>query len=189
MSTKSTELGVRWIAYAVLALLIVFASPSAASADGGRVRFRQRAGPFVVTLFTTPDPLTKGRADFSVAVERAGTPGLVQDADVHLVLTPADGHGRPLQLHASHAAATSKWLQAVNFSIPARGVWRVTVLVRSGRETGQCSGEVRVRSSETTDLTWDVLPVPLAALFFLLHAALKRKHERDRHHHVPARIA
>jgi hypothetical protein len=165
---------------AVLALLGVFACANIAFADGGRVRFRQPAGPFVVTLFTTPDPLTKGPADFSVAVERAGAEGLVQDADVDLILTPADGHGTRLVLHASHAAATSKWLQAVNFQIPRSGVWRVTVMVHRGAETGECSGDVRVRTSETSDLAWDVLPVPLAVLFFALHEALKRKHNRDR---------
>jgi hypothetical protein len=180
---------IRLIAGAVPALLIIFAFVNPAFADGGRLRFRQRAGPFVVTLFTSPNPLTKGRADFSVAVERAGVQGLVQDANVQLILMPAEGQGRKLVLHASHEAATSKWLQAVNFLIPARGLWRVTVMVRRGHEAGQCSGEVRVHSTETSDLTWDVFPVPLAALFFLLHGALKRKHHRDRRNRLPVRVA
>lgn len=62
-------------------------------------------------------------------------------------------------------------------------------MVRRGDETGQCSGEVRVRATETSDLAWDVLPVPLAALFFLLHGALKRKHNRERRNRVPVRVA
>lgn len=165
---------------AVLAGLLCLGCGRAALADGGRMRFREPAGPFVVTLFTTPDPLTKGRADFSVAVERAGEPGLVEDAAIDLVLTPADGRGQPLVLHASHAAATSRWLQAANFALPAAGLWRVTVRVRSGGATGQCSGEVSVAAGWARNWTWDVLPVPLAGLFFLLHANRKRKYRRER---------
>lgn len=163
-----------------LAVLMLFACAHRAFADGGRLRFRQLAGPFIVSLFTTPDPLAKGRADFSVAVERAGTDELVQDADVELILTPVDGHGKQLALHASHAAATSKWLQAANFSIPASGTWRVTVLVRRGDEAGKCSAEVQVSPAGSENLTWDILPVPLLALLFVLHQIRKRKYNRER---------
>ena len=169
---------------AVLLVLAVLIGVQAARADGGRLRFRQPAGPFIVTLFTTPDPLTQGRADFSVAVERAGQPGLVENADVQLILTPATG--RPIVLHASHAAATSKWLQAANFSLPARGLWRVTVMVRSGVQRGQCSGTVSVGAAGTRDLTWDVLPVPLFGLFLLLHQRRKRVYARQRRSRLAA---
>lgn len=173
---KAFKIGFSWSAY----LAIFIACAQLAFADGGRLRFRQPAGPFIVTLFTTPDPLARGRADFSVAVERAGTDELVQDADVDLVLTPADGRGTPLKLHASHAAATSKWLQAANFTVPASGAWRVTVEVRRGNEAGQCSGEVQVKPSAAENLTWDILPVPLLALLFVLHQNRKRKYARER---------
>lgn len=169
----------------VIAALFVFGCVSVAVADGGRLRFRRPGGPFIVTLFTTPDPLTTGRADFSVAVERSGTPGLVEDAHIDFILTPAASHGRQLVFHASHAQATSKWLQAANFSIPARGLWRVTVVVRRGGQTGQCSGEVRVGRARTRDLMWDILPVPLAALLFVLHQNLKEKYDRKRRNGLP----
>lgn len=164
----------------LLAGLLCLGCARIALADGGRLRFQEPAGPFVVTLFTTPDPLVKGRADFSVAVEQAGEPGLVQDAQVDLVLTPEDGQGGPMVLQASHAAATSKWLEAANFSLPAPGLWRVTVRVRRGAETGECSGEVQVRATNTQQWAWDVLPVPLAGLFFLMHRRRKRAHRRER---------
>lgn len=164
---------------AVLLALIALTGVHAARADGGRLRFRQPAGPFIVTLFTTPDPLTVGPADFSVAVERAGQPGLVEDADVTLVLT-SSAHNQPIVLHATHAGATSKWLQAANFRIPARGVWRVTVVVRRGKEAGQCSASAYIGRAATRDLIWDVLPVPLVALFLLVHFRRKRRYNRER---------
>lgn len=175
-----TRLQLRLVARAALMLSVVLACVPAARADGGRVRFRQDAGPFIVTLFTTPDPLTQGHADFSVAVERDGQPGLVEDAQVEFILSPMGGHGKPLVLRASHAAATSKWLQAANFSLPAQGLWRVTVVVRRGSEMGQCSGVVRVGAAGASDVLWDVLPVPLVGLFLVLHQMRKRKYNRER---------
>jgi hypothetical protein len=168
------------LAGTLIAALLLFACVQAAFADGGRIRFREPAGPFVVTLFTTPDPLTLGPADFSVAVERVGAPGLVEDAQVQFILTPADHHGSRLVLDASRAAATSKWLQAANFRLPAQGLWRVTVVVRRGQQVGQCSGAVRVRAAGTRNLVWDVLPVPLLGLSFLLHQWRKRAYKRQR---------
>ncbi len=161
-----------------LAAVVVLASVQSAHADGGQLRFRKAAGPFIVTLFTTPDPLRQGRADFSVAVERPGQAGLIEDADIHFILTPS--HGQPIILRASRAGATSKWLQAANFRIPARGVWRVTVLVRRGDLAGQCSGTVRVGAGGTRDLVWDVLPVPLMGLLLLAHQYRKRRYQRER---------
>lgn len=164
----------------LLILLAVLACAQAARADGGRVRFRQPAGPFIVTLFTAPDPLTQGHADFSVAVERAGQPGLVENAHVEFILSPMGRHGAALVLHASHAAATSKWLQAANFALPAQGLWRVTVVVRQGSAAGQCSGVVRVGAAGAGNLVWDVLPVPLVGLFLVLHQRRKRRYHRER---------
>lgn len=157
----------------------VLAYANAAVADGGRLRFRREAGPFVVTFFTTPDPLSRGPADFSVAVQRLGTRGLVEDAHVEFILTSVNSRGKRLVLHASHAAATSKWLQASNFSIPAQGLWHVTIRVRCGRQVGQCSGKVDVRAAGPRSLVWDVLPVPLAGLLLLVHLNRKQKYSRE----------
>ena len=167
----------RWRGVLVAGLLCAVCA-RAALADGGRLRFREAAGPFVVTLFTTPDPLTAGRADFSVAVEQAGK--LVEDAQIDLILTRAEGPGGTLVVHATHAAATSRWLEAANFSLPAAGVWRVTVRVQRGAEAGACSGEVEVRAARAQPWMWDVLPVPLAGLLLLLHRNRKRKYRQKR---------
>jgi hypothetical protein len=162
-----------------LILLALLAAAPLALADGGRLRFRQAAGPFVVTLFTTPDPLSAGPADFSVAVERAGTEGIVQDADVTLLLTPLDGGDRVV-LHASHAAATSRFLEAANFTLPRAGQWRVTVVVQQGSDVGKCSGafDVAPAGLVTNQIGWNVVLVLAAVVLFLLHQARKRAYWR-----------
>ncbi|MDE3199570.1 MAG: hypothetical protein KGN79_01515 [Acidobacteriota bacterium] len=169
-------------------IVAVFALWAASAfADGGRLRFRQQAGDFIVTLFTTPDPLTVGQADFSVAVEQANGGGVVQDADVSIMLTPASGGDAMLMLHATHGAATSRFLQAANFSMPNSGIWNVKVVVQRGTQTGECVTQVKVLpfSPLTDRIFWQIAVIPLFVLLFAFHRWRKRvffgKRLRERH--------
>ncbi|MEI9975838.1 MAG: hypothetical protein WDO73_29525 [Ignavibacteriota bacterium] len=63
-----------------LALLILI--QSTALADGGTVQFRSEAGPYVITLFTTPTPLTAGPIDISLLLQDRDGLTPVLDADV-----------------------------------------------------------------------------------------------------------
>lgn len=160
-----------------LILLFLLLIPTGrAFADGGRLRFNKPAGPFMVTLFTTPDPLTKGRADFSVAIERPDTTGLIQNADVTFILTPQNDPQHRIVLHASHSQATSRFLQAANFNLPSAGAWRIDVIVREGSESGQCSGKFHVYKQDlaTSERAWQIAFVPILVLLFFLHQWRKR---------------
>lgn len=159
-----------------LLIVLLLALARLAFADGGRLRFNQPAGPFVVTLFTTPDPLTTSQADFSVAIERANTQGLVQNADVTFILTPVDHPGERLVLHASHDAATSRFLQAANFTLPGAGIWRVTVIVQQGNDVGKCSGNLDVYPASVAGsrIGMNIGLVCLLVLLFFVHQWRKR---------------
>lgn len=159
----------------LLSLLLLFYLP-AAHADGGRLRLHEPAGPFVVTLFTSPDPLTTGQADFSVAIERRDTPGIVQDVNVTLVLTPEDGASERLILDASHSGASSRFLQAANFSLPRSGIWNVTVVAQQGADVGRCSGLIDVLPARLPgdEMTGEIAIVPILVLLFGIHQWRKR---------------
>lgn len=167
---------------AFAAALLLLCAATSALADGGRVRLHEQAGPFIVTLFTTPDPLRPGEADFSVAVERSGQEGLDQDADVTFTLTPAEGQGRPIVLHASHAQATSRFLQAANFTLPHSGVWNIAIHLREGTDQGSCHGQIDVLAPNliTDEVAWEIAAVPIVVLLFLLHQWRKRSILRRR---------
>lgn len=154
-------------------------------ADG--CNFANRPGPFVVTLFTTPDPLTPGRADFSVVVERPGVQGIVSDARVTFVLTPADGQGEPITLQATHGQATTRFLEAANFSLPKQGLWRIAIHVSQGAESGVCTGEFRVAPPNliTNEVAWQIAIVPIMMLLFLLHQWRKRTVAAQRRRSIP----
>lgn len=138
------------------------------------------AGPFVVTLFTTPDPLRADDADFSVALERASSGALVNDADVMLILTPAEGERGRIELQATRAAATSAFLQAADVKLPHAGSWKVTVAVRQGSESGECSTmlDVLPKSPLGGQIFWEILLVPFLVVLFAVHQWLKRKQRR-----------
>ena len=163
----------------IVCCLLGFAA--SAYADGGRLRMHAPAGPFVVTLFTTPDPLRADDADFSVALERASTGALVNDADIMLILTPAaEGERGRIELQATHAAATSAFLQAADVKLLHPGTWRVTVAVRQGSESGECSTTLDVvpKSPLGGQIFWEVLLVPFLILVFAVHQRLKSKQRR-----------
>ena len=165
----------------ILLFLCMFTTSLCCFADGGRIRLHEQAGPFVVTLFTTPDPLSEGPADFSVAVERQGAVGLVQDADITLVLTQQDSASdERMVLTATHQAATSRFLQAANFTLPHAGVWRVKVIVSQGSDVGECSGLVDVQPTTTlgNQTFWQIVAVPFAVMIFFLHQKRKARQRR-----------
>ena len=165
-----------------LLMLLILTLTGRALADGGRLRLREPAGPFIVTLFTTPDPLTPGRADFSVVVEQPNVQGVVGDADVTFMLTPLDGKGEPIMLNATHGQATTRFLQAANFTLPHEGLWRFAIHVQRGTESGECMGEFRVHPPNliTNEVAWQIAIVPLLVLLFLAHQWRKRYAARQR---------
>lgn len=160
-----------------LLLLLLLIPATRAFADGGRLRFREPAGPFTVTLFTTPDPLTKGRADFSVAIERPDTTGLVENAHATFILTSQKNPSQRIVLHASRSQATSRFLEAANFTLPQAGIWQIDVIVRDGNQTGQCSGQFQVYKEDlaTSERAWQIAFVPIMVLLFFLHQWRKRE--------------
>lgn len=170
--------------YLLLILLLILTGR--AFADGGRLQFRKPAGPFTVTLFTTPDPLTRGRADFSVAIERADTTGLLESAQVTYILTNQNNPAQRIVLHASRSQATSRFLQAANFTLPAAGLWSIRVIVRDGDQVGQCSGQFRVRKQDlaTSERAWQIAFVPIMVLLFFLHQWRKKEVARRKAAHL-----
>ena len=151
----------------ILAMLSIFLC-RAALADGGHLRFSQAAGPFQVTLFTTPEPLTPGPADFSVMVQDGTTNQVLQDADIEITLTGPDG--RVVAAHARAGLATNRLLQAANVVLPVVGAWHVSVVVKQGGRAGSCDGALAVGAgSRRSYLVWifSLLPVFATMLFVL----------------------
>ena len=168
----------------VLIVALTLASSLRLCADGGRIRLHQQTGPFLVTVFTTPDPLVAGPADFSVAVERADDQGLVEDAEVTLIFSlPEDPATPRIVQRATHEQATSRFLQAANLQLPKGGSWLVQVLVSEGNDAGEATARVEVlpRTTLRDPTFWQILAVPLFVFLYLVHGWRKCWLAQKRH--------
>jgi hypothetical protein len=143
-----------------------------AFADGGRLRFSNVAGPFLVTLFTSPEPLTPGPADFSVMVQDAKSGDILSDAQVTLDLDDASGtvHGV-----ATHGIAINRLLQAVAINLPNSGPWTLHLNIQQGTRSAALSAPIFVEpGSRQATLVWTFASLPVVAIIlFSLHQRQK----------------
>ena len=158
----------------LICVAVLFISLSAtAFADGGRLRFSKPSGPFLVTLFTTPEPLTPGPSDFSVMIQDAKTGDILSDAAVTLQLTSAQGV--TINAVATHGIATNRLLQAAQFNIPSSGNWHLHLDIQQGTKTSSVDADMPVQQgSRRAALVWTFTALPLLAiLLFILHQRQK----------------
>jgi hypothetical protein len=144
-------------------------------ADGGKVQFRQHAGPFEITLFSSPQPPRAGNVDLSVMLQK-GTETIL-DADVKLRLVKTEkGTITEILARATHALATNKLLYAATVKVPSTGMWRIEVQVNEGGKAADVSGNVEVLPPQPPLLVyWPYFVlVPLIVLLFVVNRWLIR---------------
>ena len=111
-------------------ILLLVLQCGVAHADGGHVRLQQTSGDLVITLFTAPEPLVTGKADFSVMVQDRSTQQLLPDASITLELHSPSGVVE--SFHFAKGDATNRMLQAVTVHLPVAGDWSAKLNVQSG---------------------------------------------------------
>ena len=146
-----------------------------AYADGGHVRLQQTSGDLVITLFTAPEPLVTGEADFSVMVQDRSTQQLLPGADITLELhSPA---GKLRTFHLSKSDAANKMFQSARVSLPLAGDWSAILKVQSGPNQALIStafGVAENHSRRHIVLTLMILPF-VVILLASIHQHQRRK--------------
>lgn len=163
----------------IIALMLACAA-TAAHADGGRLQMRQAAGPFVISLFTTPESLGVGPADLSAMIEEQGGSNVLLDADIVIALTLEDGGSQPVVAHLSHAHATNRLLQDAVVELPHPGRWRAAIQVSEGGRHVSMTTDLMVgdySARRGTEWVFALLPMCAIALFAWVQVA---KAGRDR---------
>jgi len=137
-------------------------------ADGGAILLRKASGPLIITVFTAP-------ADLSVLVQNADDMRVILDADVGLTLS-RPGHS-DITIAATPVRATNKLLYAAHSELPSKGVWHLTVSVKSRETIVSVEGIIDMASNQLSIFTyWPYLAiVPLTMLLFAANQRLKRK--------------
>ena len=140
---------------------------------------RQTAGPFVVSLFTTPESLAVGQADLSVMVEEQGS--VLLDADVVVTLTADEKGVAPVVAHLSHAHATNRLLQDAVIQLPRAGRWHAAVHIRQGGREATAATDLTVAdhsARRATVLLFAVLPLCAIAVFVWVEITKRQARRR-----------
>jgi len=140
--------------------------PRPAWGDGGTLRVMEPSGPFVVGVFSTPEPLRVAPADLSVLVlERTGG-NPVLDAAVSLeVRPPAGADAGPQRLEATRGQATNKLLYAAPFLPGTPGDWTLHVTVTRGVQSTEVGCTLPVASDQAGLVgIWPYLAIPPVAI-------------------------
>jgi hypothetical protein len=111
----------------VLPILVLFALPRPALADGGALRLSEERGNYQIAIFTSPTPLRAGPVDISVLVQNAATHEPVSDVQIVVKAARRDRRGAAIHRPATFEAATNKLFQAVALNLNEPGWWQVEV--------------------------------------------------------------
>jgi len=166
MVTRRIWLALFWLAAVRLS--------SSAQADGGKLQLSERAGPYQVSVFTTPTPIRVGKVDVSVLVQDAQAHDVISKARVMLRADPehAQGHSHPIVAQATHATATNRLLQAAYLDLPHAGSWKINLTVEAGGQQFEFQLPINVAPPLPpwkALLPWLTLPAWAILLFFLDH--------------------
>lgn len=162
----------RGFARAAAAALLALSAASARG-DGGRMRLHQTAGPFTLTVFTAPEPLTVGRGDVSVLVQDAITGDVVLDADVTVRVKAVDGSQTRSY---SAVAGRNRLLRSATVELPFAGRWHLEMAVHRGSQEVIVRALVPVESARSRWRTaWPFLAAPAILVALFLAGARRRR--------------
>ena len=166
------------IAAAMAMLLIAIAGIpdiTRTRADGGAVQFEKAAGPFVVTVFTTPTPLRAGPVDISLMIQSRDNQQPALDCQA-LVQLRREG-AVSIRSEATHEAAQNKLLYAAQMDIPEPGLWELEVAIEHGDDSINVAGEITVaRANPILLVYWRSLALPpLFISLFAVNQWLKQR--------------
>lgn len=136
----------------VILLAAVAVPARLVGANGGTIQLSNSpAGPYSVTVYTSPTPIRTGTVDISVMVQEAGSSGVVNDARVVVEARPVGRDGGAAGYPATHEQATNKLFYAANVALPTDGRWRIGVHVAGDAGEGDVAFEIDVTSPSLLD--------------------------------------
>ncbi len=175
---------------AFLAMLFFALSPSNAKADGGVVRLREADGPFVVTVFSGPQPSRDTSTDVSIMVQGRESGEAILDAAVDLIFTAPQAHPAESQeqicgpthttgftVPATRDKASNKLLYAASVNFGAAGIWKLQARVERGNDAAHfaCDIPVGLPPRSLAGLVPNLALPPLVIVAFAINQWLRAK--------------
>ena len=144
----------------------------------GVVQLMKQAGPFIVTVFTEPTPLTAGPVEISVMVQDRDSQRPVLDAQVKVLLQQRGGDALPISAEANRENGANRLMYTALLDLPNPGIRELHVTVQHGAVSFSVAGEVTVEPDRTAPLSYLAL-LPLAIGLVGLHRWLSRRRGHD----------
>jgi len=175
MKKQRLELITQLGSHGLLLMFALLTLCTPAHADGGLVVLHQETGPFIVTVFTAPNPLRAGPVDISVLVQNPANDQPVLDGDV-LVRLRSEG-GMTLKAQATREMAQNKLLYSALMTLPEAGRWEMAVTIKQGDQAASILGQVSAAAPRPFLLSyWRSLSLPpIFVGLFVLNQWLKRR--------------
>jgi hypothetical protein len=155
----------------------IFLAHASALADGGAVQFRKEAGPFMITVFTAPAPLSAGPVDISLLLQNRNGLEPVLDAGVSLILR-SEASGAEIEAGPTRERAQNKLLYAAPVALAESGKWQINVSILRNGERTEATGTINVApAAEERTSYWGYIAFPplTIVLFVIRERLLLRK--------------
>jgi hypothetical protein len=160
----------------LLPTFLILAQASA-WADGGMVQLRQETGDLVVTVFTSPTPLSVGPADISLLLQKRNGLEPVLDADVSLLLVYA-GSNIEFHVRPTREQARNKLLYAAPVMLSKPGRWGISVTVERKGKAVVAAGSLEVAPAPGRELSlagFLAFPPIMIGLFVIRELLVRRR--------------
>lgn len=174
-----TQSGAGALLFLFLLLFSAAAVPTVRAHGGGTPQLQNApAGPYLVSVWTSPDPPRVGAYHLTVSVAQPDETGNVGEpvlgADVAVRLTPQSAAAQPLTTHASNQAADNKLFYEADVELPAPGVWDVQVTVAGPDGRGEAGFQVEAQAGG--GVNWGLIGtagVGVVLVLFLVGQAMR----------------
>ena len=164
----------------LLSTVVMILTQAAGFADGGTVQLRKEVEDLVITVFTSPAPLSAGPVDISLLLQNRQGFEPVLDADVSLLLR-ADASGAEIRTRPTREQAQNKLLYAAPVRLAESGKWRLGVtILRNGKRT-EATGTIEVAPApEMAASYWSYVAFPplMIVAFVVRERLIRRKTKR-----------
>ena len=156
--------------------VVMILAQATAFADGGTVQLRKEAGALVITVFSSPAPLSAGPADISLLLQNRNELDPVLDANISLLLR-SDTSANEVRVRPTREQARNKLLYAAPVTLPESGKWLVAVTILRNGERTDATGTIDVAPAPKMAASyWSYIVFPpLMIVVFLVRERLIRR--------------
>jgi hypothetical protein len=141
------------LALILLAALASVARPAQAHGGGTPQLTNSPAGPYIVSVWTQPDPVRVGEFHITIAVaeksETREAGDLVLDAKVRVQVQPLDPSGESLTAFATREKAVNKLFYEADLDLPSPGKWQVLVAAQGPAGAGTATFDIEALPAST----------------------------------------